>query len=517
MPVRSLFPSFSPMLWAVIGFVLLLVSLSNDSIDMDEAQTWDYARLDTFSEFCHELKNDPNSEAQMPLGMFSFWAWSRAFGTGELAMRSLNLLWAAITLAALARAGRQLSIPWLPLLFAIQPFAWYCMNQARAPLMQMAGGSLLIAGALGFIRKEFQDGMEGPLFCGGAILLCGASMLGLLPLTAVVAGVVLHGIRRWDAVPGFGKILLLVTLGVLGLLGVYYGSTLLRGAGGTRVWSVSPANMLFVGYEFWGFQGIGPGRQELRAMMKGVVRSRELLPYVPGFLAFLATYIILLAASYKSWMTRGSHTVLKKAGLAESTVRQQQAPPQLSAWLMGIGVTIASMGLLYGLASLVGFPFWGRHLAGAFPFWVLSLAITIHWARQGLWRVVGRFAAGGLLVLLLASSLLIRFAPWHEHDDYRRAAAEALRLSATGHIVWWVADHSGGAYYGLPLVDAAPDAPGKTKFAANRSVTPPVPPGAIIISRPDSFDVSGTAVRLLRSGDYKRTLRLQAFEVWEKI
>ena len=504
------------MLWAAIGFALLLGTLSNDSIDMDEAQTWDYARLENFTAFCHELKNDPNSEAQMPLGMFSFWAWSRAFGTGELAMRSLNLLWAAVTLTALARAGRQLSIPWLPLLFAIQPFTWYCMNQARTPLMQMAGGALLVAAAPGFIRREFQDGKEVPLLCAGAVLLCGASMLGLIPFTAVVAGLALHGIRRRHAVPTFGKTLLGVTLGVLGLLAIYYGSTLLRGAGGTKIWPVSPANMVFVGYEFLGFQGLGPGRQELRSIMKGLVPARELLPYVPGFLALLASYILLLAAAFKSWMTKNIPASFQKAGLAGSMPHEQQAHPQLSAWLMGIGVTIASTGLLYGLATLVGFPFWGRHLAGAFPFWMLSLAITVRWARQGIGRYAGRFAGGGLLLLLLASSLLIRFAPWHRHDDYRGAAAEALKLSATGHIVWWVADHSGGAYYGLHLVDTAADAPGSTQFAANRSVAPPVPPGAIIISRPDSFDVPSTASRLLHSGGYRRTLKLQAFEVWEK-
>ena len=68
------------------------------------------------------MENRKGSQAQMPLGMFSAWAWSRVFGTRELAMRSLNLLWAAIALAALARVGKQISIPWLPFLFSIQPF-----------------------------------------------------------------------------------------------------------------------------------------------------------------------------------------------------------------------------------------------------------------------------------------------------------------------------------------------------------------------------------------------------------
>jgi len=146
---------------------------------------------------------------------------------------------------------------------------------------------------------------------------------------------------------------------------------------------------------------------------------------------------------------------------------------------------------------------------------VLALAITIYWARQGIWRKAGRLAGGGLIVLLLASSILIRFAPFHRHDDYRGAVAEALRISSRGGIVWWVADHSGGEYYGLPLADVPTNRPGEIQFSMNRADSGN--PDAIIISRPDNFDVPGTASRLIASGAYQKKRVLQAFEVWEKI
>jgi hypothetical protein len=41
-------------------------------------------------------------------------------------------------------------------------------------------------------------------------------------------------------------------------------------------------------------------------------------------------------------------------------------------------------------------------------------------------------------------------------------------------------------------------------------------PDAIVISRPDNFDSSGTATSLLASGKYAKKKSLQAFEVWEK-
>ena len=509
--------SISPALWAVIGFALLLVSLSTDSIDMDEAQTWDYARLGTFSEFCHELKTDNNSESQMPLGMFSFWAWARIFGTSELGMRSLNLLWAGIALGALAQVGRQLSISWLPLLFAVQPFTWYCMNHARTPLMQMAGGALLLAGTLGYFQSRQHGRGSSVALCVGAVLLCGASMLGLIPLVAIVAGLFVHGILRKLLMPTSGKIALIFTLLILAALGIYYGTTLLRGAGGIKIWSVSPANILFVAYEFLGFQGLGPGRQELRAIMKGLASTRELLPFIPGLLVLLSAYFLILIVAFKSWMTRNIRTIQSpdnQTKKTETAHTQQSTKRLFPFWLMSIGVPVLSAGLLYALAAVVGFPFWGRHLAGAFPFWVLALAITIFWARQRIWRKEGRLAGSGTVILLLISSLLIRFAPWHKHDDYRGATAEALRISSGGGIIWWVADHSGGVYYGLPLADTFTGAPGEIQFSMNRSLTGT--PGAVIISRPDNFDVPGTATRLIATGAYRKTQTLQSFEVWEK-
>ena len=136
----------------------------------------------------------------------------------------------------------------------------------------------------------------------------------------------------------------------------------------------------------------------------------------------------------------------------------------------------------------------------------------------------GRLAGLGLPVLLLLSSLLIRFAPVHRHDDYRGAAVEAERLAGRGHTVWWVADYSGGAYYGLPLSQISPSHPpasprsatGEILFASNQSSTPRNFPDAILLSRPDNFDRSGTATRILAAGGYTKTRSLQAFDLWER-
>ena len=512
-------------LWAVVAFVLLGFSLSSDSIDQMESQTWNYARLGTFGEFSRELRRDETSEPQKPLGLFSAWAWARAFGTREAAMRSLNLLWAALALAALARIGNQISIPWLPLLFAIQPFVWYSMNTARTPIMEMAGGSLLLMGTIACLERKPVNSLAGLSLCLGAILLSGASFLGLIPLAAVATGLTAHGLWSRLHWPRPGKIFLLITGGLIAALGIYYVARILRDGGGAQLWRVSPANLCFVCYEFLGLQGLGPGRHVLRSIMKGLSPVRELLPFLPGLLVLLGAYLALFAAAAKSWLTRDPATGLVAAADAKCGRPPASPHPALRdssvslsrVWLFGMGVSLQSAFLLFVLSLFTGVPFWGRHLGGAFPFWIVALAIMIRWARQGLWRKAARRAEAVLLGLLLVSSLLVRFAPQQGHDDYRGAAAEAIKLSSAGRTVWWVADYSGGAYYGLPLGAVQKTGQGEILFAMNKNPVGCQLPGAIVISRPDNFDSSGTVTNLLASGMYAKTKTLQAFEVWEKI
>ena len=487
---------------AVMGFLILALTITNQSIDMDEAQTWDYAHLDTLQEFFTELRNDPNSESQMPLGMLLTWGWAKIFGTSEYGMRSLNLVWAAITMVAFSYIGRRVAIPWIPLLFAIQPFVWYSMDQARTPMMQMAGGALLLLATLDFLAFRSLRVRAAVVLCLGAVFLCGASMLGVIPLAAVVAGVSLHLIYQRVRLPRIVMVLLTLTGLLLAGLGAYYVSTLMRGAGGAKIWTVSPANALFALYEFLGFQGLGPGRQYLRDIMRGAVPLSALLPYLPGLIILAGTYALLVFAALKSWFTRPFHHLT------------HQYPSLFKAWAMGIGTLLLSLFLLFILAEIVRFPFWGRHMAGAFPFWVLTLAITIRWALQGLWRTFARRTTLLLLLLLFISSLQIRFAPQHRHDDYRSAATAAAQLAAAGHSVWWVADYSGGEYYGL-LYDRSGTKSGKVIFAPNITDDRPSPQ-AIVISRPENFDAFGTATKLLRSGNYSRSLTFSAFELWER-
>jgi hypothetical protein len=493
----------NPWTAAAIGFLILLFSVSGESLDMDEAQTWDYARLATISEFWEELVNDPNSEAQMPLGMLAWWGWGRVAGTSEYAMRALNLVWAAGVMACFALLGKRLSMGWLPLLLAIQPYLWYAMNHARTPVMQIAAGALLLYGTVCFLAEKKASERTLLIILGGAILLCGANMLGLIPVIAVATGLVAHKIWTRIHLTKKARAILFAGIGLLGVLGCYYLATLVRGAGGAKIWNVSPANALYVLYEFFGFQGLGPGRQDLRDVMRGFAPPTTLLLHLPLILALTVGYLLATLAAYKAWLTRPFD-------------RLPGSPSYLAVWAAAAGVLAQSLILLYLLGVAVGFPFWGRHLAGAFPFWVVVLALTMRWAGQGLWRRAGRIGVGLIFGFLALSSAMLYLAPQHDHDDYRSAAREAMQLADESRSVWWVADHSGGEYYGITFLESSTPAPGRISFAPNVASPPEPPPDAIVISRPDNFDRFGAAMELIRGGQYQRRNDFRAFEVWEK-
>jgi len=80
-------------LWAALALVPLMPS--SDSLWIDEAQTWRYARQPALAGWQAEMASDRFSESQMPLGMFSAWVGARFLGTSEWAMRAPNMLWAA--------------------------------------------------------------------------------------------------------------------------------------------------------------------------------------------------------------------------------------------------------------------------------------------------------------------------------------------------------------------------------------------------------------------------------------
>jgi uncharacterized membrane protein len=299
---------------------------------------------------------------------------------------------------------------------------------------------------------------------------------------------------------------LMVFVIVISLLCVYYISSLLQGAGGSRVSTTTPATLAFAAYELLGLSGIGPGRHELRDMGLAALR-----PHAPG--------LLLAAALIGLMLVCGAREALKRLGARD----------------LAIAVALALLPVLIVVLSgfVMGWRVLGRHLFATIPVinLLFALGLVRLWdAPAGRSRWLGRLAAAACLGALAVSALSMRFAPQHAKDDYKLAATIAKDALARGQRVWWAADYLGAHYYRLPGnfdyrgeltgMHSPPfctDQPG-IQATANLSaecLQTLSPPDIVIFSRPETFDLSGDMRRYLQAGNYVKVQEMPAIAIWQ--
>jgi hypothetical protein len=465
--------SVSPIIPVAIAMALTPLMVSSQSIWIDEAQTWTYASMESLNEVIDYLGTDRKSEAQMPLGMVSAWAWAKVLGTSEWALRAPNILYAWGAILAFFLVGKRLSQPWLPFLLAIQPFFWLYVNEARPYALQFFGGSLLILAVVEVLLGRTKSWVWIMSWAAGSFITSGAIMLGGIPVAIATSLIVIYVFR--------GRIYLSktqlvsamsVTVG-LGILALYYVTTLLRGSGGAKIWSLGPQNLVFSMVEFMGFSGFLPSRQILREILKSP--DQVLLANNVDIVQSIFLLALLVA-----W-----------GGVAFQAVRNIR---NLSPVIFPVAAYfVGSIVVMVFLALLAGFPFWGRHLAPLLPAFVLMLGFVI-WPEPNYSNCTTKIPAIGICVLLLTSSLFLRFSDIHAKDDYRSAAKLALEALGTGKIVWWAANDKAGKYYGISMEKPSRNQgvkPGTLVYAVNLSGPPESScqnPDLVILSKPDIYD-----------------------------
>lgn len=486
------------LLFAALALVPLMPSA--DSLWVDEAQTWRYSRHTSLNAAWHEFQGERFSEAQMPLGMAAAWFWAQLFGTSEFALRAPNMLYAIGAILCFYIIGRKEDLPSLPLFLAVQPYLWFYVNEARPYALQIFGGSLLLL-ALHLVYRGNLSSVRWIVAWGAGALICSAgSMLGAIPTLAFTATILWELVRR-NYLPSKGQLAIFAgtTLSLLGL-GAYYLQTLLAGSGGAKIWTVGLQNVLFSIIEFFGFAGILPSRQELREM------ARAGLSY-PGEFFSLWTFAL---------PTLGMVLLLVVLGLF--WLRNIRQTPR---WIMAcFAVTAGSAALLFAASIVVGFPFWGRHLAPVFPAFVAALGwvIAMAWRGSGL---LTKAAAAILLILLLISSLMLRFSERHAKDDYRTAASFAHETLAQGGTVWWAADPAGANYYGLEPADrnalatkTEPSVLLASNVTAVQASDLPYP-SLVVLSKTDIYDSRGDLHAWLNENKYALIHTAKAFWLFE--
>ena len=532
-PVRGPATDWRTVLAIAAIVVVGCVAISGRSLWIDEACTASKAvppTLDGWYQAISQDRSSASADLQMPLYMFYVWGWARLFGSNELSLHSANLPWfiagAVAFILAFPPGDRRRNTAACVVLLC--PFAWYYLDEARPYAMQL-GAALLIAGSLVRLTgsqasaqniqhptPNIQHPINAPpadvgcwmlgvgcwmfpakpwvhlaTFLLGLVVLCGSSLLGMLWGTAALAAMavllslrVAVGLARryWYLWLGAGA-LLLVFAG-------YYLWTLSLGARASGSATTNLGSVCFVAYELLGFAGLGPGRLELRTGGLAALRPH---------LIWLALYGLAIA------------TLIGAAVLQELRARNYRhlvlalcccVPP---AFILTVG-------------CVAHFRVLGRHFAPIVPVLLLLLASGLAW----LWSrpsALARVVAVAFCGLSLLSCLSLRFAPRHEKDNYRAAAAWARTALSKGQSVWWNAASVGAEYYDVPLTtDSASGGAALLVLNPTRETLDRLPlPQVVIASKPDLYDGQSAVAGLLHEQRFQPVGKFNAFVIWERI
>ena len=472
-------------LW--VALAACCVMPGSDSLWIDEGSTAIFAMQPSLHDWWATLQSWIDSEKQMPFGMFFAWLFAKAFGTSELALRMANLPWAFAAVLAFARIGRRLSLGWLPLALVVQPFFWAYMNEARPYVMQIASGAWLLFALIECGHHRGLNAREwAPHAAISSVVLCAASMLGAMMCAAAVL-VLAVMFAMWRRGPERRAILWFAGAALLlAPIGLYYVWTLKGGAGGAKNWNVGISNVFFAIYEFLGFSGLGPGRADLRDIARAGSLGTTLKSYAIPF-GILAVCYVIAAIGF---------------------IRSRRSEPALG---ISAGVLALGFAMLYVAAVVVGFPFWGRHLAPAFPCAAVIVALLVR--RQPV-------VASVMACVLAYSGLSLRFSERHGHDDYR--AACAFTSSQSGSQIWWVASDRPARYYELPITDDPAQSPAVLAIqlylggGPDRSLNSLSAPSWIVISKPDLYDRSHAVTRYVAEHNYQIAKEFRAFCIYAK-
>ncbi len=483
--------------WGLLALLILasLVAISNQSLWIDEAVTAWQAGLPSLKECWQQQIADHGSELQMPLFMVYLWSWEQFFDANEWSLRFSNLPWLILGFAAWLKASshnKNLRLG-VALATAFSPFVWFYLNEARPYTMQLGGSFLMLAALyrLGSAApsSKVSQRLWSIALAVGIFIVCASSMLGVLWVFAALSGVAMaFGVKRTANLLKLFSTIWLLTFVALVLLGIYFLWTFQQGARASGAAGTDFKNLFFVGYEFLGFSGLGPGRLQMRE-----AGLKSLRPYVP----ILVIYgLVLSALLLIAWRERS------KISAARNLI-----------WPAVFFIVATAILLMMG--HVAHFRVLGRHFTPL-------VVIVLVWLGFGLSQFIfrpGTFPksiAALFIGLNIFSCLSLRFADRHEKDDYRAAAKIAKTELAEGKTVWWNADKAGASFYRVPISEEP--LPEKVWLLRNPETHSLLRqfPDLVITSKPDVYDAQNTLGKFLEIENYRPRTNLPAFKIWEK-
>jgi hypothetical protein len=466
-------------------------AITNQSFWIDEGGAAIHATQPTLPDWWQSLRLEGNSNLQLILQQLYLWGWEKIFGSSEIALRASNIPWFVAAVLALAWAfpdKRCLQNGVIAVTLS-NAFLWYYLSEARPYIVLFAFSALTAAclfRAVAISREPVQSAAHFRLFCFGVVGMCATSLIAVpWAMAATVAFATSIGLKRLRETVRKYPLTALSFVGALAGLGLFYLWTLTLGARASDVGRTSLASIGFIFYELLGLAGLGPGRLALRN--ENFTAHIAYLPF--AILGVVAIVSLCVGAFRLRW------NVIDKKQL-----------------LFFVIITSAPFVLVLGAGVGGHVRLLGRHLVPFLPFVLIVLGAGVCRLLSSQSKVARAIALGAIGVLVL-SALEIRFAPRHQRDDYRTAAAEARRALVDGKKVWWAADASTAAYYGVPLNSSDLTL---SSNLSGRSFATHSPPDLVCLSKRDIYDSTGKIDKYLREHDFRVTQVLPAFQIFER-
>lgn len=491
--------------------VTLALAITRQSLWIDEGFTVWFASHSDFHSFLKALVGSRGApgDPQFIFYLLHMWGWIKLFGGSELSLRAANIPFAVIFVYTMSWASRRLF--WndhLWALFCLSPFFWFYLNEARPYVALLAFSSVASVALLAYLVDPDLYGRRAPWYCLIALFLgWGMNILALFlfPVLLILVASTLGGKRelRLRFFRDWSRPFLCCLPGFLALA-TFYGCVSTMGVNKCEG-KPGLANLAFALYEFTGFAGLGPPRNEIR-------ETQSLSVFLPYWPWLLVAAIVLLAVVWSVF---------------------RRTPPKITR---NLAASVAS-GFAFALivSRFEHFQVLGRHLAVLFPplLMILMLAPQSSPFKQRACRVVVASLAS-LAVVWGISDVRLVFISKYKKDSYREACAIALaKAREQGALIVWAADPVTAKYYGLIVGTAnssdSGSGPGNDKPAPFRAVqgdawsfdeaaahiaTSPTPT-ILVLSRPWSFDPQGTWSTLLREAPPAEIARLNALSIFE--
>lgn len=414
---------------------LLSLAITRQSLWMDEGFTVWFASPKSIGSFFSTLLGSRGApgDPQMVFYLLYMWCWVKVWGASEVALRAANIPFAILLLGAAGWASRTLfRRPNAWLILCLSPFVWFYMNEARPYIAVMAFATIAIVAELAYLLHPASYRVFAPWCCLTALFLCAAShILGVFLIPSLITLVV---ISTWNQ-PAFRKAFLrdwspalLSFLPAFLALGAFFLWTSRFGVNMKRA-DPGIANLAFVFYEFCGFAGLGPPRNELREN-----------PHV---------YALV---SYWPWLLIG---VMAAVTVAYVLLR---ATPDRRSGALAISL-LAGLSIAFMVAKIAHFQLLGRHVAVFFPLvFILLLSWSPSLAPSKTRRYLGALALTALGIAWGISDLRLVLLPQYQKESYRAASSISLeRATQDGGKILWAADSHTASYYGVRVVKLAPE------------------------------------------------------------